>query len=158
MGITLNNFMNRFNEFKILPAGESFTISVTDREATAAAQEYLTENKGQVRQMIQKRAGVKLDVDNPSIRFRNDEIAVTAAGGMGFMKVKASLTAEVRWTDELKVTVRQVEVPILSISPEKLNSVVEEPLKKVMRKVEEYAEIRSFKLTDGLATLEAVRK
>lgn len=158
MGITLNGFMNKFEEFKTLPAGESFTIRVTDREATAAAAEYLSENRASVGQKIQNRVGLSLKIEDPSIRFRNDEIFISATGGKGFLKAKAALTADVRWDGRPVVVVRSVEVPFISVSPEKLNSVVEGPLNRVMGKVEEYAEIRSFKVTDGAAVLEAVRK
>ena len=158
MGITLNRFMNKFEEFKTLPTGDSFLIKVTDQEATEAAREYLTENKTRIKQLMQKRTGMSLNIENPSVKFLKDEIFISATGGMGFLKAKASLTAEVRWSSELNVIVRSVDVPFISVSPEKLNSVVERPLKKVMEKVEEYAEIQSFKLIDGFAILEAVRK
>ena len=84
MGSTLNAYLNKFEEFKALPAGQSFTIRVTDQEATEVAKEYLAENKASVSQRIQKRTGLKLSVDNPSVSFRNDEIRVSASGGMGF--------------------------------------------------------------------------
>lgn len=158
MGKTLNTFMNKFEEFKTLPAGEAFTIRVTDQEATEAAREYLAENKESVGQRIQKRVGLKLSVENPSVIFRNDEIRVSATGGKGFLKAKAALAAEVKWDGKPVVVVRSVEVPFLSVTPEKLNSLVEGPLKKGMGIVEEYAEIRSFKVTDGAVVLEAVRK
>ena len=149
MGSTLNSFRNKFEEFKTLPAGQSFTIKVTDQEATAAACEYLAENKASVGQKIKKRTGLSLDIDNPTVTFRNDEIGVSASGGKGFLKAKASLTAEVRWAGKPIVVVRSVEVPFISVSPEKLNAVVERPLESVMHIVEEYAEICSFKLTDS---------
>ena len=158
MGVTLNNFMNKFNEFKVLPAGETFTIKITDTEATAAAREYLEEYKTQVKQLIQNSAGMSLEVENPEIRFGNDEISMAAKGKKGFLKVSASINAEVRWDGRANVTVRSVNVPVISISPEKLNFVIEKPLEQVMGKVDEYAEIRSFKLYDGLAVLEAVKK
>ncbi len=56
------------------------------------------------------------------------------------------------------MTVRSVDVPVISISPEKLNFVIEKPPAQAMGKVEEYAEIRSFKLFNGLAVLEAGKK
>ena len=158
MGVTLNNYLNKFEEFKSLPAGESFTIRVSDREATAVAGEYLAERKDSVKQMIQKRVGMGLTVEDPTVRFREDEIFASATGGKGFLKAKASLTAEVRWDGRLIVAVRSVNIPFLPVSPEKLNSIVEGPLKKAMGMVEQYAEIRSFKVTDGFAVLEAVRK
>ena len=37
MGATIQQFMDKFETFRALPAGESFSIEVTDVEATAAA-------------------------------------------------------------------------------------------------------------------------
>ncbi len=158
MGATLSNFMNKFNEFKDLPSGKSFSIEVTDTEATAAAREYLEEYNEQVKQLIRNSAGVSINIENPEIRFGNDEISMAARGSKGFLKVKASISAEVRWDGITNVTVRSVEVPFISISPEKLNFVIEKPLAQAMGKVKEYAEIRSFKLRDGHTVLEAVKK
>ena len=158
MGSTLNAYLKKLEEFKDLPVGQPITIRVTDQDATEVAREYLAENKASVSQLIQKRLGLKLSVDNPSISFRDDEIRVSASGGMGFLKAKAALTAEVKWDGKPVVAVRSVEIPFLPVSPEKLNSVVEGPLKKGTGIVEQYAEIRSLKVTDGAVVLEAVRK
>ena len=158
MGATLQHFLGKFDEFKTLPAGESFSIKVSDQEATAAAKEYLTENKAQVKQLLQKKTGMNLDVEKPSIGFKNDAVMLSAMGGMGFLKARATLNADVQWNGAPNVVVRSVQVPVVSVTPEKLNSVVEEPLKQLTKKVEEYAEIRNFKLQDGFAVLEAVKK
>jgi dihydroxyacetone kinase-like predicted kinase len=48
MGAAIQRFLGRFEEFRALPSGEAFTIEITDREATAAAREYLEENKAQM--------------------------------------------------------------------------------------------------------------
>ena len=158
MGAALQHFIAKFEEFKALPAGESFTIKITDREATAAVNEYLTENKAQIKQFLKQSTGFGLDVDKPSIDFLDDGVMLSAKGGMGFLKANASLTANVQWNGEPVVTVRSVDVPFISVSPEKLNSAVKKPLKQLMEKIGEYAEIRSFKLMYGFAILEAVRK
>ncbi len=158
MGATLQHFLGKFDEFKTLPSGKSFSIKVTDQEATAAANEYLTENKAQVSQLLQKTTGMNLEVEKPSVGFKNDELLLSAMGGMGFLKAKATLDADVQWNGQPTVVVRSVKVPVVSVTPEKLNSVVEKPLKQLMEKVEEYAEIHNFKLQDGFAVLEAVRK
>ena len=158
MGTTLQHFLGKFDEFKTLPSGKSFSIKVTDQEATAAANEYLTENKAQVSQLLQKTTGMNLEVEKPSVGFKNDELLLSAMGGMGFLKAKATLDADVQWNGQPTVVVRSVKVPVVSVTPEKLNSVVEKPLKQLMEKVEEYAEIHNFKLQDGFAVLEAIRK
>ena len=158
MGAVLQHFLDKFEEFRALPAGESFTIKVSDKEATDAANEFLTENRAQVRQFLKRSTGIALDIDKPSIDFLDDGIILSAKGGVGFLKAKASLTAGVRWDGGPVVDVRSVEVPVISLSPQKLNSAVKKPLGMLTEKIEEYAEIRSFRLTYGFAILEAVRK
>ena len=101
---------------------------------------------------------MSINVENPEIRFGNDEISMAARGRKGFLKINASVNAEVRWDGRANVTVRSADVPVISISPEKLNFVTEKPLAQAMGKVEDYAEIRSFKLMNGLAVLEAMKK
>ncbi len=158
MGATIQQFMDKFETFKTLPGGEPFTIEVTDLEATAAAREYVAENKSLIRAGMKQETGFELDVDKPSITFRNDAVLLSVMAGVGFLKTKATLTADVKWDGKPVVVVRSVEVPVISVSPQELNAMVEEPLRQMTETVEEYAEIRSFKITDGLATLEAVRK
>lgn len=158
MGATLYSYMNKVNEFEALPSGESFTIQITDKEATQVTQEYLAENKDQVKKLIQAKTGMNLAVEKPSVEFREDEVLASLSGGMGFLKARLSLDAEVRWDDGLIVNVRSVNIPFLSATPQKLNSVVAGPIERFMKKVEQYAEIRSFKLMNGYAVLEAVRK
>lgn len=158
MGMMINKFTGKFNEFRVLVPGERFSVSVTDLEAADAAREYLTENKAQVSEMIRSAAGVSLDVSDPDVRFHPDEVFLSARGGKGFMKVKASLCAGIRWEGRPLVNVKSVEVPFVSVTPQKLNSVVEQPLLNIMKTVGDYAEILSFRITEGAAILEARRK
>ena len=97
MGATIQQFMNKFEMFKTLPGGEPFTIEVTDVEATAAAREYVAENKAQIRAAMKQETGFELDVDKPSITFRNDVVLLSVMAGVGFLKTKATLTADVKW-------------------------------------------------------------
>ena len=158
MGATLDRFIGKFNQFKSLSAGETFSIEVTDKEATEAAREYLAENTSQVKQLIQNAAKVSLDVADPKIVFSNDEITMGAKGGKGFLKVNASLNAGVVWNGGLKVDVRSVDIPVIKVTPEKLHPLVEKVIGQGMDIVKEYAEIESFRITNGSAVLKAVRK
>lgn len=158
MGANLDKFMNKFEEFKNLPSGETFSIEVTDKEATDAGREYVTENKEWIKQQLKATTGLGLSVENPTIKFGDDELSMGVVGGMSFLKANASLTADVAYNGEPSVNVREVNVPFVSLSPEKLNTLVEKPLDQLMEKVKEYGEIRSFKLSAGLAVLEAVKK
>ena len=127
MGAAVSRFISRFNEFQSLQAGESFSIRVTDFEAEEAAKEYLAENREQVSGLIRQAAGVSLEVSDPSIRFHPNEIVLSAKGGRGLLKVRASLSADVRWNGGLNVNVQSLELPFVSVTPQKLNSVVEGP-------------------------------
>ncbi len=158
MGANLDKFLNKFEEFKNLPSGESFSIEVTDKEATAAGREYVSENKEWIKQQLKETTGLGLSVENPTIGFGNDELSMAVTGGMGFLKANASLTADVAWNGEPNVNVRAVNVPFVTLSPEKLNTLVAKPLDQLMEKVKEYGEITSFKLTEGLAVLKATKK
>ena len=97
MGSTLNAYLKKLEEFKDLPAGQPITIRVTDQDATEIAREYLVENKAGVSQRIQKRTGLKLSVDNPSVSFRNDEIRVSASGQRPPSRRKSNGTASRLW-------------------------------------------------------------
>lgn len=156
MGAAIDRFVGKFNEFRALRPGEKFSVRVTDFEANEAAREYLSENRAQVTQLIRNAAGVGLEVSDPEIRFHTDELALSARGGRGLMKVRASLCAEVRWENRLVVNVKSVEVPFIQVTPQKLNSIVEQPLRSVMNRVSEYAEIRAFRLIEGAAILEGL--
>ena len=157
MGARLNSFVAKFNQFQTLKPGEPFTIRVTDAEATEAAEELIAENKDRIRELTKKETGVGMDAAEPKICFREGEFSMTAKVGKGIVKVKSSLCADVKWENGLKVNVKKVDVPIIKISPEKLNFVVRDPLDMGMRMVENYARIRSFEIKDGYAVLEAVR-
>ena len=106
MGANIDHFMNKFEEFKNLPSGESFSIEVTDKEATDAGWEYVTENKEWIKQQLKAATGMNLSVGNPTIKFGNDELSIDVTGAMGFIKANASLTAGVVWNGQPNVNVR----------------------------------------------------
>ncbi len=158
MGAQLQHLMDKFEKIRVLPSGEPFIIEVTDQEATSAADEFVTENKAQIREFLKRSTGFALDISDPVVFFLDDGIILSAKGGRGFLKAEASITANVRWDGEPVVTVRSVDVPFISVSPRKLNSVVKNPLKRLTDRVERYAEISSLSLKTGYAVLKAVRK
>ncbi|MBR6088985.1 MAG: hypothetical protein IKP86_03560 [Anaerolineaceae bacterium] len=155
---TIDKYTDLYNEFKQQPAGSPVRVSVSDAEATAAAREYLEANKPAVRDLIRDKAGVSLDIADPVIRFSPDELLLSASGKKGILKVNASANAKITWNGSLNVEAQTVNVPIVSISPEKINPAIKAPLASIMEKVQEYIEIRSFRITDGRAELEGVKK
>lgn len=158
MGVNLDKFMSKFEEFKNLPPGEFFSIKVTEKEATDAVREYVSENKEWIKEQLKAATKLGLSVENPTIKFGNDELSMEVTGSKGILKSKASLISDVLWKGKPEVKVRTVKVPFVSLSAEKLNTVMAKPIDTLMEKVKAYGEIRSFKLTEGMAVLEAVRK
>ena len=160
MGAALENFLQKFDGLNDIPVGKPFSIKITDKEATDAAREYITENKEWIKKQLKALTGLSLSVEEPFIKFQNDELSIAVKGGVGFLKANASLTSEVKWnsqTGKPEVNVRSVKLPVVSVSPEKLNSVVEKPLDNIMAKVKEYGDIHSLKLSEGLVVMDAVK-
>ena len=154
----LDALYRQFYEIKALPPDTGFRIKLSDTEATDAAREYLFRNKDVVSQMIKSAAKVSLDVSDPQITFRTDEIFASARGGKGFMKVNASICSEVRWDGSLHVNVKSVDVPFVKTSPAQLNSLIQLPLQAFMRQIEQYGAIRSFNIMNGFAVLSGLKK
>ena len=100
MGATLQHFLGKFDEFKTLPSGKSFSIKVTDQEATAAANEYLTENKAQVSQLLQKTTGMNLEVEK-KLLDGTDIVVDTVMSGFEAMIMTAKEAYDIIFMDHL---------------------------------------------------------
>ncbi len=156
---TIEKLTNQLKEIEALPSGSSFTLSLTDDDATAAAGEYLGKYEETIQNAISNAVGVKLDISNPTITFGEDQLTLAAKAGKGFLKVGVSATAAVVWeNNELHVTVTELNVPIVSIPVDTANSFIAEPLKNGINDLLKYYDVQSFKLSDGVAVLNAAKK
>ncbi len=156
---TIEKLTNQLNEIGALPSGSSFTLSLTDDDATAAAEEYLGKNMETIQNAISNAVGVKLDISNPTVTFGEDQLTIEAKAGKGFLKLSVSAKATVVWDgNELHVTVTEVNVPIVSVPVDTANSFIAEPLKNGINELLKYYDVQSFKLSDGVAVLNAVKK
>ena len=61
---------NQFREIEALPSGAAFTLTVTDDDITAAANEYLDRYLPEIEQMVQEATGIKLNFADPVIEFK----------------------------------------------------------------------------------------
>ena len=155
---TIDRFTKQFFDIKAQAPGAPFKAVITDEEATAAAREYLENNRDQVKDLIKSKAGVSLDVADPVIEFAPDEVRLSAKGKKGLIKINASASAAVTWDGSLHVEAKSVNVPVISVSPAVINPAIKEPIDQWVKKLQEYAEIRSFRITDGMAMVEGIKK
>ena len=139
--------------------GSLFSLTITEDELTAAAEELLAQYSAAIQDSIQQAIGVRLTVSDPKITFRNNEMLMTAKGGKGFLKVNASLRASVIWNGTtLNVDIKSVDVPIVSVDPASINAYLQGPLNSYVGQLKQYYEIRSFSVGEGKIELEAMKK
>ena len=153
--------MNQLIAVDNLPAGSVFQITLTDEDATEAASEYLIQYEEDIQNMIQHAAGIKLDFSDPKIDFDEDRLVVSIRGGLGFLKVTASAGGTVLWDEQaqqLIVNVDSVDIPIISVDPATINAYIQAPMNDFIHGMMEGYEVISFKVYDGFAVLEAMKK
>lgn len=155
---TIDKYIKKFNDFKAQQPGTALKVVLTDADATAALREYIEKNNTQVQVLIKDNIGVNIDIIDPVITFTKDMIDLTAKGKISLIKITISATAKVTWDGMLHVEAQSLNVPVISISPEKINPAIKEPLNKIMKKIQEYIEIHSFRITEGAAFLEGTKK
>ena len=149
---------NQFREIEALPSGAAFTLTVTDDDITAAANEYLARYLPEIEQMVQEATGIKLNFADPVIEFKTDYATASLRVGKGILKIPASLRADVYWDGTLHVEVKEIEVPVISVDPVSVNSAIQGPIRDAMASLEKYYEIRDLELAEGYIKLEAVKK
>lgn len=149
---------NQFREIEALPSGAAFTLTVTDDDITAAANEYLERYLPEIEQMVQEATGIKLNFADPVIEFKTDYATASLRVGKGILKIPASLRADVYWDGTLHVEVKEIEVPVISVDPVSVNSAIQGPIRDAMASLEKYYEIRDLELAEGYIKLEAVKK
>ena len=157
-GQSAENLENQIRAIEALPAGSVFTLKVTDDDISATANKYLNTYMLEIQNMLQESVGTKLSLSDPIIEFKTRKANASLRVGKGILKVAASIDADVTWDGTLHVNVTDVNVPIIEIEPETVNSYIQEPIESGMRYLEQYLEIHSFEIEEGVITLEAVKK
>ena len=75
------------------------------------------------------------------------------------MLFRSSASANVVWADnDLHVTITELNVPIVSVPVDTANSAIAGPLKNIITELLKSYDVQSFKLSDGVATLNATKK
>ena len=77
------------------------------------------------------------------------------------MKVTASAGGTVTWDEQaqqLNVNIDSVDIPIISVDPSTINAYIQAPINDFIHGLMDKYEVRSFKIYDGYALLEAMKK
>ena len=149
---------NQFRDIQALPAGSAFSLTLTDDDITAAANEYLERYLPEIERVVEEETGIKLNFSDPVIEFKTGFATASLRVGKGFLKVPASFDAEVYWDGGLIVNVKEVDVPIIKLDPATVNDAIQEPMREIMAEVGKYYEIHFLELNDGYIRLDAVKK
>ncbi len=156
---TVEKLTQQFNEIAALPSGSSFTLTLSDDDATAAAEEYLGKYMQTIQDAINEAIGMKLDISSPTVTFSEDTLTLGLKAGKSFLKFNVSAKATVVWeNNDLHVTVTELNVPVVSVPVETANSFIAGPLKNIITELLKSYDVQSFKLSDGVATLNASKK
>ncbi len=156
---TVEKLKQQFDEIAALPSGSSFTLTLSDDDATAAAEEYLGKYMDTIKEAINEAIGMSLDISSPTVTFGEDTLTLNLKAGKGILKVNVSASANVVWEDnDLHVTVTELNIPIVSVPVETANSFIAGPLKNIITELLKSYDVQSFKLSDGVATLSAAKK
>ncbi len=149
---------NQFREIEALPAGSAFSLTVTDDDITAAANEYLGRYLPEIERVVEEETGIKLNFADPVIEFKTGFATASLRVGKGFLKVPASFDAEVYWDETLRVNVKQVDVPFITLDPAVVNDAIQDPIREAMLALGEYYEIQTMELNEGYIRIDAVKK
>ena len=157
-GQSADNLENQVRAIEALPSGSVFTLRVTDDDISATANKYLELYMTEIQDMLQGAVGTKLSLSDPIIEFKTRKANASLRVGKGFLKVAASIDADVTWDGSLHVNVTNVNVPIVQVDAATVNAYLQGPVESGMRYIEQYLEIRSFEIEEGVITLEAMKK
>lgn len=142
-----------------LPSGTVALLTLTDDDATAAAQEYLDQNEEELRRLTQQNFGIALEASNLQIEFKPDVLLFSIDVGIKLLKITLSARANVLWKDDsLNIDVTSIDIPIISVDPAVVNSYIQEPIQSIIDQITEGFDIRDFKLEDGYASVEVIKK
>lgn len=157
-GQAAENIEQQIRAIEALPAGSVFTLRVTDDDISAAANEYLNLYMTEIQDMLQGTVGTKLSLSDPIIEFKTRKANASLRVGKGFLKVAASIDADITWDGSLHVNVTEVNIPIISVDTETVNAYIQRPVDSGMRYLEQFLEIRNVDVEEGVITIEAMKK
>lgn len=152
-------FKDKLTEISNMPSGTAFSVSFSDADVTKAAAEYLTNEEATVNAMIRQYLNVSISVSDPKVTFTNGKIEISIKAGKGFLKVSAGAVAAVSWENgQVVVHTESVNVPIVKVEPAQVDGYIQPLLNSLMAQVSQSCEIQSLSITDGMATINAIKK
>ena len=144
--------------FEKLPAGLTIQLALSDSDATAYVPNYLSEHNDQIKELIQQKIKVNLDITEPQIRFNENELIISCRAGIKFVKVNASVKAYVFWDGKnVLVDIKTLELPIVSIDASKANSLIQKPIQSFVDELRTAFQIKSFRVEPGRISVDAVK-
>ena len=156
---TIERLTDQMSAVEALPSGTVIQLTLSEEDATAAAEEYINAHMTELKKMMQQGFGVALDISDPKVRFLPDEVILSIRAGFGFLKITPSARADVYWNENsLQVNVKSVDVPIVSVDPAVVNSYIQEPIQSMIDQIQVSYNIRSFKIEEGYAVVEVEKR
>lgn len=141
-----------------IPSGLTIHLSLSDRDATKYAANYLITHNDKIKEFIKEKIKVGLDITDPEIRFNENELIVSFRAGMHLIKVNASARATILWDgNNIRADVLSLDLPVISIEPKKANELIQKPLQTVVKKLQKDFQIRSFRVEPGKISVDVVK-
>ncbi len=149
---------NKYREIRALSPGTTFTLMITDDDISDAGNEYLEQYLPELQRMVEELTGIKLSFSDPVIEFKTGAATFSLRVGKGFLKIPASMKANVTWDGELHVNVESMDIPVISVDPAAVNAYIQEPIREGMAEVEKYYEIHELEVAEGYIRVTATKK
>lgn len=146
-------------DFSVLPSGLNIQMTLTDHDTTAYAEKYINEHKEDIKNLIRQKTMINADISQPVIRFKPDEIDISARIGIKFVKTNAEVIAAVNWDgSNVNVNIKELILPLVSLDASKANGLIREPIEKFVGMLKQDFTILSFRVETGNITINAVKK
>ena len=158
---TIEKLTEQLRQVENLPSGTVFQLILTDDDATAAAEEYLVHYMEEIQDLIQRQAGIRIDVSDPKIEFDENFLIISIRGGFKALKVAVSASGTAVWDKEsstVKVDIKSVDIPVISVDPSTVNAYIQPAINDFIHNLMRGYEIRSFEVRDDYAIVEAMKR
>ena len=144
--------------FDNIPTGLTIFLTLSDKDATAFADNYLKAHDAEIKNLIHEKIKVSLDISDPEIFFNEDELTIKCRIGLKLVKVNASAKASAHWAGkDVLVNVTSLDIPVVSIDPSKANELIRKPIQSFMNELQKAFTIRYFRVENGRISVDAVK-
>lgn len=157
-GPAVQNVVDKINQAVNLPAGTEFNLTLTDRDLSDAANEYLAENMDAINVQLESYIGTTVKLSDVVIVFTPGKVNFSIKVGKGILKLNASAELSLTWLgDALSVETKSVEVPIIKLDTETVNSFIQGPVHRINEWLKQYYDVHSIQVVDGAIIIHATK-